>query len=45
MKKSVALVVGTVVLFAAGAPLAQDVKAPASNPTATQPGPALEEFN
>ena len=40
MKKSLAIAVGTVVLLAAGMPLAQDVKAPASNPgaAATQSG-------
>ena len=43
MKTSLAVAVGTVVLLAAGMPLAQDVKAPASKPnvTAPQPGPAM----
>ena len=43
MKKSLAIVVGTVVLLAAGMPLAQDAKAPASNPnaTATQSGSSM----
>jgi len=35
MKRSLAVVVGTAVLLAAGMPLAQDAKAPASNPGAT----------
>jgi hypothetical protein len=35
MKKSLAIAVGTVVMLAAGMPLAQDAKAPASNPKAT----------
>jgi hypothetical protein len=34
MKKSLAIVVGSVVLLAAGMPFAQDAKAPASNPGA-----------
>ena len=40
MKKSLAIVVGTTVLLTAGLPLAQEVKAPASNPgaAATQSG-------
>lgn len=40
MKKSLAIAIGTVVLLVAGMPLAQDVKAPASNPgsAATQSG-------
>jgi hypothetical protein len=37
MKKSLAIAVGTVFLIAAGIPLAQDMKAPASNPNATAP--------
>lgn len=39
MKRSVAIAIGTVLAFAAGAPLAQDAKAPAStsSATATQP--------
>ena len=39
MKRSVAIAVGTALLFAAGTPFAQDAKAPASSPsaTATQP--------
>ncbi len=41
MKKSLAIAVGTVVLLAAGMPLAQDMKAPASNPNATQPGSSM----
>jgi len=35
MKKALAIAVGTVVLLAAGMPMAQDAKAPASNPNAT----------
>ena len=35
MKKSLAIAVGTIVLLAAGMPLAQDMKAPASNTNAT----------
>ena len=35
MKASLAIAVGTVVLLASGLPLAQDAKAPASNPNAT----------
>ena len=43
MKKSLAIAVGTVLLLAATLPLAQDVKAPASNPgaTAMQPGTSM----
>ena len=43
MKASLAVAVGTVVLLAAGIPLAQDTRAPASKPnaTASQPGPAM----
>jgi hypothetical protein len=43
MKKSLAIAVGTVVLLAAGMPMAQDAKAPASksNATAMQPGPSM----
>ena len=43
MKTSLAVAVGTVVLLAAGMPLAQDTKAPVSKPgaTASQPGPAM----
>ena len=43
MKKSLAFVVGAVALLAAGVPLAQDAKAPGSNPnaTATQSGSAM----
>ena len=39
MKRSVAIAIGTALLFASGAPFAQDAKAPASSPsaTATQP--------
>lgn len=37
MKKALAIAVGTVVLLAAGMPMAQDAKAPASNMTATAP--------
>jgi len=37
MKKTLAIAVGTVVLLAAGMPLAQDAKAPASNMAATAP--------
>jgi hypothetical protein len=39
MTKALAIAVGTVVLLAAGMPLAQTVKAPASNPAATAPQP------
>lgn len=35
MKRSIAIAVGTAFLFAAGAPLAQDAKAPMSGPGAT----------
>ncbi len=35
MKKSVAIAIGTTLVLAAGMPLAQDAKAPASNPNAT----------
>ena len=38
MKTSIAVAVGTGLLLAASAPLAQDTKAPAP-PTTTQPGP------
>ncbi len=43
MKKSFAIAVGSVVLFAAGMPLAQNTKAPASKPNATaaQSGPSM----
>lgn len=43
MKTSLAVAVGTVVLLAAGMPLAQDAKAPAPKPdsTASQPGSAM----
>jgi hypothetical protein len=43
MKKSFPIAVGTTLLFAAGLPLAQDTKAPASNPSAatTQPGSSM----
>jgi hypothetical protein len=43
MKNSLAIAVGTVVLLAAGMPLAQDAKAPASktNATATQSGSSM----
>ena len=43
MKKSLAIAVGTVVLLAAGMPLAQDMKAPASSPNAaaTQSGSSM----
>lgn len=43
MKKSLAIAVGTVVLLAAGMPLAQDMKAPAPNPNAaaTQSGSSM----
>ena len=37
MKTSLAVAVGTAFLLAAGAPLAQDVKAPASNPSTMAP--------
>jgi hypothetical protein len=37
MKKPLAIAVGTVVLLAAGMPMAQDAKAPASNVVATAP--------
>jgi hypothetical protein len=37
MKKSLAIAVGTVVLLAAGMPMAQDAKAPASNMAVTAP--------
>jgi len=37
MKKSLAIAVGALFLIAAGLPLAQDMKAPASNPNATAP--------
>jgi hypothetical protein len=37
MKASLALAVGSVFLFAAGMPLAQNTKTPASNPPATAP--------
>ena len=37
MKKSLAIAVGTVALLAAGMPMAQDAKAPASNMAATAP--------
>jgi len=40
MTKSLAIAVGTVVLLAAGMPMAQNVKAPASSPAATAPQPA-----
>ena len=39
MTKSLAIAVGTVVLLAAGMPMAQNVKAPASSPAATAPQP------
>jgi hypothetical protein len=38
MKTSIAVAVGTALLFAAGAPLAQDTKAPTPPATTTQPG-------
>jgi hypothetical protein len=43
MKKSLAIAVGTVVLLAAGMPMAQDAKAPPSNPNTTgmQSGSAM----
>ena len=43
MKKSLVMAVGTAFLLATGMPLAQDAKAPASNPstTATQPGSSM----
>jgi hypothetical protein len=43
MKRSVAIAIGTALVFAAGAPLAQDAKAPASSPSATasQPRPSM----
>ena len=43
MKRSLAIAVGTVALLAAGMPLAQDAKAPASKPSATamQPGSSM----
>jgi hypothetical protein len=43
MKKSLAIAVGALFLIAAGLPLAQDMKAPASNPNATAPqsGPSM----
>lgn len=43
MKKSLVMAVGTAFLLAAGMPLAQDAKAPASNPstTPTQPGSSM----
>jgi hypothetical protein len=43
MKKSLVMAVGTAFLLAAGMPLAQDAKAPASNPstTRTQPGSSM----
>jgi hypothetical protein len=37
MKKSFAIAVGSVFLLAAGMPMAQDAKAPASNPASTAP--------
>jgi hypothetical protein len=37
MKKSLAMAAGAAFLIAAGLPLAQDMKAPASNPNATAP--------
>jgi hypothetical protein len=37
MKRSVAVAIGTALLFAAGTPFAQDAKAPVSSTTATQP--------
>jgi hypothetical protein len=47
MKKSLAIAVGTVALLAAGMPLAQDAKAPTSNPnaTATQSGSSMNMIN
>jgi hypothetical protein len=43
MKRSLAVAVGTVLLLVAGMPLAQDAKAPASNPSAPtmQPGSSM----
>ena len=43
MKRSLAITVGAVALLAAGMPLAQDAKAPASKPSATttQSGPSM----
>jgi gamma-glutamylcysteine synthetase len=47
MKRSLAIAVGTVALLAAGMPLAQDAKAPASNlkPTAVQSGSSMNMSN
>jgi len=43
MKKSLAIAIGALFLIAAGLPLAQDMKAPASNPSAPtmQPGSSM----
>ncbi len=43
MKRTFAIAVGTAVLLAAGMPMAQNTKAPASNsnPTAMQPSPSM----
>jgi gamma-glutamylcysteine synthetase len=47
LKRSLAIAVGTVALLAAGMPLAQDAKAPASNPspTAVQSGSSMNMSN